>query len=350
MLPFLLVLSRSIAFQPGLGRRSSFTMRMKKTISGSYDGGDGAGSGGKRVRSIAPLYRPRSANQKKYVEVLGDGRVPIVFGVGPAGCGKTLFACITAIDGLRRGSIQKIVLTRPVVPVEEEELGFLPGTLNKKMDPWTRPFFDIFLEYYPQRDIDFMLGAGVIEISPLAYMRGRTFKRAFVIADEMQNSTPNQMLMLLSRIGDGSKMVVTGDLKQSDRSVNNGLLDFLIKYRRVDEPAIRVVEMSYGDIERSPIVAKVLEIYRGAGKPGVDAISDALQEQERSVDELPTAATDLPQAATNLPQAAIDLPKAVTDPVPLSTDPVKTEPMERPWASGDAALIPSAHMPNRCDL
>ena len=357
MLPVLLVLSRSIAFQPGLGRRSCFTMRMKKTISGSYDGGDGAGGGGKRVRSIAPLYRPRSANQKTYVEVLGDAHVPIVFGVGPAGCGKTLFACITAIDGLRRGSIQKIVLTRPVVPVEEEELGFLPGTLNKKMDPWTRPFFDIFLEYYPQRDIDFMLGAGVIEISPLAYMRGRTFKRAFVIADEMQNSTPNQMLMLLSRIGDGSKMVVTGDLKQSDRSVNNGLLDFLIKYRRVDEPAIRVVEMSYGDIERSPIVAKVLEIYRGAGKSGVEAIGDALQAQ---------AAIDLPPVQTNKstidkdPTSATDPVPLSTDPVPLSTDPVplstdpvplpKTEPIERPWASGDSALIPSAHMPNRCDL
>jgi phosphate starvation-inducible PhoH-like protein len=323
-------------------------MRSKKTMSltGGNDFDGGAGSGGKRVRSIAPLYRPRSANQKKYVEVLGDARVPIVFGVGPAGCGKTLFACITAIDGLRRGSIQKIVLTRPVVPVEEEELGFLPGTLNKKMDPWTRPFFDIFLEYYPQRDIDFMLGAGVIEISPLAYMRGRTFKRAFVIADEMQNSTPNQMLMLLSRIGDGSKMVVTGDLKQSDRSVNNGLLDFLVKWRGVDEPAIRVVEMSYGDIERSPIVAKVLEIYRGAPKSGVDAIGDALDVQARSVDELPKAAIDpVPLSTDSVPLS--------TDSVPLPTDPVplpKTEPIKRPWASGDAALIPSSHMPNCCDL
>jgi phosphate starvation-inducible PhoH-like protein len=174
-------------------------------------------------------------------------------------------------------------LTRPIVPVEEEELGFLPGTLNKKMDPWTRPLMDIFLEHYPQHELEFMLGSGVIEISPLAYMRGRTFKRCFIIADEMQNSTPNQMLMLTTRIGDGSKMVITGDLKQSDRSLDNGLRDIMEKIKTykgrtdIDTGAdghagagaganaspigIEMVEMNKGDIERSPIVARILDIF-----------------------------------------------------------------------------------------
>jgi phosphate starvation-inducible PhoH-like protein len=128
---------------------------------------------------------------------------------------------------------------------------------------------DIFLEYYPQHELDFMLGSGVIEISPLAYMRGRTFKRCFIIADEMQNSSPGQMLMLTTRIGDGSKMVITGDLKQTDRSQDNGLLDIMHKikdYRvhralEAGDLGIEMVEMKYSDIERSPIVSKILEIF-----------------------------------------------------------------------------------------
>jgi phosphate starvation-inducible protein PhoH len=154
-------------------------------------------------------------------------------------------------------------------------LGFLPGTLVKKMDPWTRPLMDIFLEHFPQHELDHMISSGVIEISPLAYMRGRTFKRCFIIADEMQNSTPNQMLMLTTRIGDGSKMVITGDLKQSDRSLDNGLFDIMNKikaYKCQDRSSIEdqddssgvgieMVEMNRGDIERSPIVSKILEIF-----------------------------------------------------------------------------------------
>jgi len=136
--------------------------------------------------------------------------------------------------------------------------------LVKKMDPWTRPLMDIFLEYYPQHELDFMLASGVIEISPLAYMRGRTFKRCFIIADEMQNSSPGQMLMLTTRIGEGSKMVITGDLKQSDRCADNGLLDIMNKiksYKKYNEASIEMVEMKYSDIERSPIVSKILEIF-----------------------------------------------------------------------------------------
>ena len=182
-----------------------------------------------------PLYAPRSENQEKYVSSLSNMSVPIVFGIGPAGCGKTLFACVKAIEGIRSGTYKRIILTRPIVPVEEEEIGFLPGNLVKKMDPWTRPFMDIFLEYYQQHELDQMIHSGIIEISPLAYMRGRTFKQCFVIADEMQNSTPTQMLMLTTRLGEDSKMVLTGDLKQSDRTKANGLYDIVSKIKHYEK-------------------------------------------------------------------------------------------------------------------
>jgi len=235
-------------------------------------------------KSTSPLYLPRTHNQKTYVNYLQDPNIKIILGVGPAGSGKTLFACNIAVEELRKGNIQKIILTRPAVPVEEE-LGFLPGTLIKKMDPWTRPLFDILLDFYSQKDIDSMVHGGTIEISPLAYMRGRTFKRAFIIADEMQNSSPNQMVMLTTRIGEQSKMVITGDLYQSDRGPNNGLADFLNKIKiydlrqeekdnkenvkktnktslEKDDVGIKFVEMENQDIQRSAIVSKIVNIYQ----------------------------------------------------------------------------------------
>jgi phosphate starvation-inducible PhoH-like protein len=231
-------------------------------------------SNGQKQKSLAPVYSPKTANQKTYCGCLSDPKAAIVLGVGPAGTGKTLFACIRAIQMLRSGEIHKIVLTRPVVAVEEE-LGFLPGNMVMKMDPWTRPIFDIFLEFYSQKDVDAMVQSGTIEISPLAYMRGRTFKRAFIIADEMQNSSPNQMLMLITRIGEGSKMVITGDLKQSDRVGNNGLQDFMQKiYGKnvsggtssgvVSVGGIRAIELAGEDVERSVIVKQVLDLYEPA--------------------------------------------------------------------------------------
>jgi phosphate starvation-inducible PhoH-like protein len=247
-------------------------MRLKKNMTNDDYMNSGLtlpiGSRRSKSKNMVPSYRPRSENQKQYVSHLQNDDIPIVFGIGPAGCGKTLFACVTAIEGLKRGDYQKIILTRPIVPVEEEELGFLPGSLVKKMDPWTRPLMDIFLEFFSQHELDFMINSGVIEISPLAYMRGRTFKRSFIIADEMQNSTPNQMLMLTTRIGDGSKMIITGDLKQSDRPCDkNGLLDVMNKIRDYkgrtteDGVGIEIVEMNHSDIQRSPIVSKILDIY-----------------------------------------------------------------------------------------
>jgi phosphate starvation-inducible PhoH-like protein len=209
------------------------------------------------------LYLPKTANQELYVSALRDPSVHILLGVGPAGTGKTLFACSQAIQELNRGSIQKIIFTRPVVPVEED-IGFLPGSIINKMDPWTRPLFDVFMEYYPKGEIDSMVRNGIIEICPLAYMRGRTFKKSFIIADEMQNSSPNQMMMVTTRIGSGSKMVITGDLKQTDKPGDlSGLKDFIKRLENYNDPycGIQLVKFGSSDVLRSYIVTKVLELY-----------------------------------------------------------------------------------------
>jgi len=236
----------------------SLSMRSKKN------------SGSELGKFMIPKYSPKTPNQATYVDQLSDESKKIVVGVGAAGSGKTLFACCQAVSDLKRGAIQKIIMTRPVVSVEED-IGFLPGSLIHKMDPWTRPLFDILLEFYSQKDIDSMLHGGVIEIAPLGYMRGRTFKRAFIIADEMQNSSPNQMLMLVTRIGDESKMVITGDLNQSDRGADNGLADFVGRVKRSGyDSEFGYVELGIEDVQRSAIVAKVLDLY--AQKSGSTAV------------------------------------------------------------------------------
>lgn len=212
-------------------------------------------------------YEPKTDNQKKYVDYLSSPEVDLIFVLGPAGTGKTLFACIRAIQLLKKGDIKKVVITRPAVSVDED-IGFLPGNIAKKMDPFTRPIFDIFQEFYTKQEVDSMIYNNIIEISPLAYMRGRTFKNAFIIADEMQNSTPNQMMMLTTRLGTSSKMVVTGDLKQTDKPTENGLMDFLVrfdKWSKKDEKektnGIKLIELDKRDIQRSNIVQNVIDIY-----------------------------------------------------------------------------------------
>lgn len=152
------------------------------------------------------------------------------------------------------------MVTRPAVSVDEEH-GFLPGTLEQKMAPWTRPIFDVLAEYYYAKDIENMIREGVIEISPLAYMRGRTFKNAYIIADEMQNATPNQMKMLLTRLGEGSKMVVTGDLRQADRLEDNGLIDFCQRLQDKNLQHLDLVQFGMKDIERHDAVKEVLSVY-----------------------------------------------------------------------------------------
>jgi phosphate starvation-inducible PhoH-like protein len=206
------------------------------------------------------ILLPRNKHQEHYLHMLQDDAKNIVFAIGPAGTGKTLLAVQNGIKMLQEGLVDKIVVTRPAVSVDED-LGFLPGTLNEKMAPWTRPIFDVFLEYYKQQDINTMLEDGIIEISPLAYMRGRTFKNAYIVADEMQNATQNQMKMLLTRLGENSKMVVTGDLAQADRLKDNGLIDFTQKLEGHRLSHIQVVQFDQKDIERHDAVREVLEIY-----------------------------------------------------------------------------------------
>ena len=281
----------------------------------SFDGSSGSGSSGSssgrnKKKTKSSLYSPKSEAQHSYVSLLRDSKIPLVIALGPAGCGKTLFACMQAVTELNNGNVHKIVMTRPLVSVEEEEIGFLPGNMVSKMDPWTRPMIDIFREFYSMTEIQTMIRNGVIEIAPLAYMRGRTFHRTFVIADEMQNSSPNQMLMLTTRLGIDSKMVITGDLQQSDRdrSSMNGLVDFVHRYRTMDfeekqekekekekerekekekererekekekekerekekekereKDLIQIVEMSLMDVFRSNLVSRVLHMYQSS--------------------------------------------------------------------------------------
>ena len=207
------------------------------------------------------IYNPKTENQKKYIELLNNNGEFVITVIGPAGTGKTYLACLTAINKLKENKIDKIIITRPVISVEEE-IGFLPGNIEKKMEPWTKPIFDVFLDFYTKFEINNMLSNGKIEISPLGFMRGRTFTNSFIIADEMQNSTPNQMLMLLTRLGINSKVVINGDLYQSDRIKNNGLLDLHNKLINSNKNKFfHLIEFNNNDIQRSEIVKNILELY-----------------------------------------------------------------------------------------
>jgi phosphate starvation-inducible PhoH-like protein len=203
---------------------------------------------------------PKNLAQEDYLALLDDLSVDIVFATGPAGTGKTMIAVLTAIKALKEGVCEKIVVTRPAVSVDEQH-GFLPGTLVEKMAPWTRPIFDVFEEYYSPKEIEHMISENIIEIAPLAYMRGRTFKNAWILADEMQNATPNQMKMLLTRIGTNSRIIVTGDVTQHDRGFEaNGLRDFIARIP-TNNTRIDAVQFEHSDVERHPAVKEVLAIY-----------------------------------------------------------------------------------------
>lgn len=204
--------------------------------------------------------KPIGENQANYCSFLADQHVAILAGVGPAGCGKTAFACHAAVKALSLGEVDRVILTRPLVSVDEE-LGFLPGSIEQKMDPWIRPMMDIMNEFYTGNEIRRLMDDRIIEIAPLAYMRGRTFRRSFLIADEMQNSSPNQMLMMLTRVGEGSRLVITGDLLQSDRAEANGLADFCSRVQTWEDTSIRYVNFGIQDVQRSPVVASILKLY-----------------------------------------------------------------------------------------
>ena len=202
---------------------------------------------------------PKNPNQKEYINHLLDSNKHIVFGVGPAGCGKTYLSVLAAIKSFKEGYVDKIIVTRPAVSLEED-LGFLPGTLEQKMQPWCMPIFDTIKEYFNASEIQEMMNEGIFEISPLAYMGGRNFTNSFIIADEMQLSTVRQQKMLLTRISNGSKLVITGDFAQSFKQ-DNGLFDFIEKLKHYESESIALVEFSQRDIERHPVVKEVLKIY-----------------------------------------------------------------------------------------
>ena len=216
----------------------------------------------KQYRPRAVDLVPRTRNQERLVLALQDDSQHIVVTVGPAGTGKTYLAMQAAVKALREGTCDRIVMTRPAVGVEDERHGFLPGNLVAKMEPWTRPLLDVLREYYRPQDIAGLIEDQVVEIAPLAYMRGRTFKQAWIIADEMQNATPAQCKMLMTRIGEGSKIVITGDVEQADRSRgDNGLLDLCQRLDQDTVAGIAVCRLETRDVQRHAIIGSVLKLY-----------------------------------------------------------------------------------------
>lgn len=205
------------------------------------------------------LLLPKNIAQEDYIDALTDSNIDIVFAIGYAGTGKTFLATLYAIQALKNGDIDKIVITRPNIAVDDKDIGFLPGDILKKMSPWCRPILDVFEEYYSTKELIAMIEENTIELLPMAYVRGRTFKNSIVILDEAQGTTKNSMLSFLTRIGDNSKMIITGDTKQTDRGPNNGLSDFLERFEGNDR--IAMCKFGKESIERHPIIGDILKLY-----------------------------------------------------------------------------------------
>ncbi len=201
---------------------------------------------------------PKTLGQKGYLQAIA--KHDIVLGIGPAGTGKTYLAMAVAISALLRNQVQRLVLTRPAVEAGEA-LGFLPGDLREKLLPYLRPLYDAMYDMIDREDVARLVEKGVIEIAPLAYMRGRTLSNAFIILDEAQNTTTEQMMMFLTRLGDGSKMVVTGDITQIDlpRSKTSGLVQ--AHQILADVPGIETFIFGPSDVVRHPLVLRILEAY-----------------------------------------------------------------------------------------
>ena len=205
------------------------------------------------------MISARTLTQRRYIELL-TSQAPVIISTGPAGTGKTLLACQVGSKALASGQVQRLILTRPAVSVDEQH-GFLPGNLNKKMEPWTRPMFDALYRYWSVKKVQDMIYNQQIEVCPLAYMRGRTFDNSWIIGDEMQNSTPSQMKMLLTRIGEGSKMIIAGDGAQHDRGFeDNGLAD-LVSRLDLDSESIKHLNFTEDDVVRAEVIKEILKIY-----------------------------------------------------------------------------------------
>ena len=214
-----------------------------------------------RVRAV----QPRGANQARYLESIETST--LTFGVGVAGTGKTFLAVAAAVKRLREGECRRLIMTRPVVEAGEH-LGFLPGDLQAKLNPYMRPVYDALFDLVGFEETRALEEAGVIEVAPLAYMRGRTLAEAFVILDEAQNTTVSQMKMFLTRLGEGSCMVVTGDPTQTDleSSRQSGFVDAVRRLRGY--AGVSVVDFDHRDIVRHPLVQKIVQAYEGPAAPG----------------------------------------------------------------------------------
>ena len=219
---------------------------------------------------------PKTIGQKLYLQSIQKN--PVVFGIGPAGTGKTYLAVAAAISALLKNQAQRIILTRPAVEAGEA-LGFLPGDLREKILPYLRPLYDAMNDMLDAEDVARLVEKGVIEIAPLAYMRGRTLSNAFIILDEAQNTTPEQMMMFLTRLGDDSRMVVTGDITQIDlpRPKQSGLLQ--VKHILQEIDGIDFHYFTGADIVRHPLVQKIIEAYDRFRHP---ITSDHDEEKDRS--------------------------------------------------------------------
>lgn len=213
------------------------------------------------ITARGKIIRPKTLGQKKYVDAIKKNS--IVFGVGPAGTGKTYLAVALAVYALKNHEIDKIILTRPAVEAGEK-LGFLPGDLSEKVDPYLRPLFDALQEMMGQDAYAKNIERGSIEIAPLAYMRGRTLSNSFIILDEAQNTTREQMKMFLTRMGENSRIVVTGDVTQIDlpKNVKSGLIDALDVLKDVE--GIEIVRLSAKDVVRHELVTRIIQAYEKA--------------------------------------------------------------------------------------
>ncbi|MGE0734471.1 MAG: PhoH family protein [Alphaproteobacteria bacterium] len=224
------------------------------------------------IRTRKRLIAPRSPGQTEYLRALRDH--VMVFGIGPAGTGKTYLAVAAAVQMMQQGKIERLILSRPAVEAGER-LGFLPGDLKEKVDPYLRPLYDALYDMLPAEQVVKRLETGEIEIAPLAFMRGRTLSNSFIILDEAQNTTPMQMKMLLTRLGENSSMVVTGDLSQIDlpRGITSGLKDALQILGDIEEVA--VVNFTHRDVVRHPLVSRIVQAYDA--RDGVQAELDLAQ-------------------------------------------------------------------------
>jgi phosphate starvation-inducible PhoH-like protein len=211
--------------------------------------------------------RPKTLNQKRYVDAI-DAHT-IVFGIGPAGTGKTYLAMAKAVNALQRKQVTRIILTRPAVEAGER-LGFLPGTLSEKIDPYLRPLYDALHDMMDPELIPKLMASGIIEVAPLAYMRGRSLNDAFIILDEAQNTTGEQMKMFLTRLGFGSKVVVTGDITQIDLPGGNksGLRAAVDILEDIDD--IHIAELTSADVVRHRLVAEIVDAYARHEEPGLN--------------------------------------------------------------------------------